>query len=56
MDMFPSFRKLVTFCPPLPNSGYFHKIFGTHLLKGSFYFYSKNVLPLLYFWNYNPPS
>ena len=37
-----------------PNSGYFHKILGSNLQKGSIYFYTKKNLPLLlYFWNYN---
>ena len=37
-----------------PNSGYFHKIFGTHLQKGLVYFYTKKFLPQhLFFFNYN---
>ena len=38
-----------------PNSGYFHKIFGVQLKKGSWYFYTNKFLqPLLYFRIYNP--
>ena len=29
------------------NSGYFYKIFGTHLQKGLVYFYIKKLLPQL---------
>ena len=37
------------------NSSYFHKIFSMHLKKGSVYLYTKTfLLPLLYFWIYNP--
>ena len=38
-----------------PSSGYFHKIFGMHLLKGLVYLSTKKfLLPLLHFWDYNP--
>ena len=38
-----------------PIFGYFHKIFGMHLQKGSVHFYTQKFLHvLLYFWNYNP--
>ena len=41
----------------IPNSVYFHEIFGNHFQKGSVCFYTKKFLPLiLYFWNYNPST
>ena len=40
----------------LPNSGYFHKTFGTHLQKSLVYLQAQKFLQLLlFFWNYNPP-
>ena len=35
--------------PNFPNSGYYHKTFGTHLQKGLVYFYTKKILPQLFF-------